>query len=62
MFGLAGAPDIYGSAPRQTFDLYIIDVAGERLVIDAFHDPGTSATDLVAQQAVLDSIQLDAGR
>jgi len=33
-------------------------VGGKRLVIDAFHYPGTSAADLAAQTAVIDSIQL----
>jgi hypothetical protein len=59
MFALAGVPDIYGFALGQVFDLYIVDVAGERVVIDAFHFAGTSASDLAAQQAVLDSIQID---
>lgn len=50
---------VYGWAAGQLFDVYIVDVAGERLVIDAFHYPETSATDLAAQQAVLDSIQIE---
>jgi len=49
---------VYGWAAGQLFDIYIVDVAGERLVIDAFHYPETSAEDLAAQQAVLDSIQI----
>ena len=59
MFALAGVPDIYGFSLGQVFDLYMVDVPGERVVIDAFHFPGTSASDLAAQQAVLDSIQID---
>jgi len=59
MFGTAGNPDVYGFALGQTFDLYIVDVGTERVVIDAFHYAGTSATDLAAQQAVIASIQLD---
>jgi hypothetical protein len=59
MFALAGVPDIYGFSLGQVFDLYMVDVAGERVVIDAFHFAGTSASDLAAQQAVLDSIQID---
>ena len=50
---------VYGWAAGQLFDIYIVDVAGERLVIDAFHYPETSAEDLAAQQAVLDSIQVE---
>jgi hypothetical protein len=59
MFAVAGAPDIWGFAPGQVFDLYMVDVPGERVVIDAYHYAGTSASDLAAQQAVLDSIQID---
>ena len=47
---------IWGWAPGQTFDWNIIDVGGQRLVIDAFHYPGTSAADLAAQQAVVNSV------
>jgi phosphoglycolate phosphatase-like HAD superfamily hydrolase len=59
MFALAGVPDVYGFSLGQVFDLYMVDVHGERVVIDAFHFAGTSASDLAAQQAVLDSIQID---
>lgn len=59
MFSSNGKPDTWGFAKDQVFDLYMLDVAGERVVIDAFHYPGTSASDLAAQQAVLDSIQID---
>jgi len=59
MFGTAGNPDVYGFGLGQAFDLYIVDVGTERVVIDAFHFPGTSASDLVALQAVVASIQLD---
>jgi hypothetical protein len=61
MFALAGSPDEFGFASGQIFDLYMVDVGSERVVIDAFHYPGTSATDLAAQQAVINSIQLDPG-
>lgn len=54
-----GSGQVYGWAAGQVFDVYIVDVAGERLVIDAFRYTETSATDLAAQQAVLDSIQID---
>jgi hypothetical protein len=59
MFGVAGNPDTWGFALGQVFDLYIVEVGTERVVIDAFHYPGTSASDLAAQQTVLQSIQLD---
>ena len=50
---------VYGWAAGQLFDVYVVDVAGGRLVIDAFHYPETSAADLAAQQAVMDSIQIE---
>ena len=50
--------DVYGWVAGQVFDIYVIDVVGKRLVIDAFHYPGTSAADLAAQQAIIDSVQL----
>jgi hypothetical protein len=37
---------------------HILDVDGDRLVIDAFHFPDTSEEELAAQRAVLESIQL----
>jgi len=49
---------VWGWHPDQIFDIYVVDVDGERLVIDAFHYPNTSEEDLAAQQAVIDSIQL----
>lgn len=48
---------IYGWLPGQTFDLYIVDVDGERLIIDSFHYPGASQADLAAQRAVVESVQ-----
>ena len=53
-----GTCGIWGWAPGQTFDWSIVDVGGRRLVIDAFHYPGTSAADLAAQQAVVDSVKV----
>jgi hypothetical protein len=51
--------DIWGWDPTQSFDVYIVDVAGERLVFDAFHFAETTQADLDAQQAVIDSIQIE---
>ena len=48
---------IWGFAPGQTFDWYIVDVDGERLIIDSFHYPGTSEEDLAAQRTVVESVQ-----
>ena len=53
-----GTCGIWGWSPGQTFDWSIVDVGGRRLVIDAFHYPGTSAADLAAQQAVVDSVKV----
>lgn len=50
---------IWGWAPGQTFDWHIVDVDGERLIIDSFHYPDTSEEDLEAQRAVVDSIEFD---
>jgi hypothetical protein len=58
LFGDASGGQIWGGAARQVHDLYVIDVEGERLVIDAFHFPGTSEEDIAAQRAVIDSVQL----
>ena len=48
---------IWGFAPAQTFDWYIVDVDGERLIIDAFHYPGTPDEDLAVQRTVVESVQ-----
>ena len=52
-----GNGGIYGWSPGQTFDWYIVDVDGERYIIDAYHYPGTSEEDLAAQRAVVESVQ-----
>lgn len=52
-----GNGQVWGWARGQTFDLYIVDVAGERLIFDAFHYPGTSQEDLASQRAVVESIR-----
>lgn len=50
---------IFGWAIGQSFDVYAVDVNGERLVLDALHFPGTSEADLEALQAVVDSIRIE---
>jgi hypothetical protein len=60
LFSDTDAGRIWGFAPGQVFDLYILDVAGERIVIDAFRHTDTSPSDLQAQQDVLDSIRITA--
>jgi hypothetical protein len=59
LFEHALGGQIWGLEAGQVFDIYIIDVAGERVVIDAFSYPGTSSSDLAAQRAVLDSIEFE---
>lgn len=42
----------------QIIDFYIIDVDGQRLVLELFSYPDTPAEDLAARQAVVDALQL----
>jgi hypothetical protein len=58
LFQDEGAGQIWGLEVGQMFDVYVVDVNGERLVLDAFHYPGTSAAHLAALEAVVDSIQI----
>ena len=58
LFKDEGAGQIWGLEPGQMFDVYVVDVDGERLVLDAFHYPGTPEADLAALQAVVDSIEI----
>src|SRR4029077_1352767 len=44
-----GGGQIWGWSAGQLFDIYVVDVGGKRLVVDAFHYPNTSAADLAAQ-------------
>lgn len=61
LFQDEGTGQIWGLAPGQMFDVYVVDVDGERLVLDVFHYPGTSEADLAALQAVVESIEIDGG-
>jgi hypothetical protein len=49
----------FHQAPGQIDRIYILDVGGQRLLIDANFIPGTTEAALAEQQAVFDSIQLD---
>jgi hypothetical protein len=60
LFQDEGAGQIWGLEAGQMFEVYVVDVNGERLVLDAFHYPGTSEADLADLQAVVDSIRIDA--
>jgi hypothetical protein len=59
LFGDDSGGQVWGFTPGQVFDMHLVDVGGEHIVIEAFHYPGTSATDLAAQQAVVDSIEIN---
>jgi hypothetical protein len=54
----ASGGQVWGWAAGQLFDIYVVDVGGKRLVIDAFHYPNTTAADVAAQTAVINTIQL----
>lgn len=56
LFQDEGSGQIWGLEVGQMFDVYVVDVDGERLVLDAFHYPGTPETDRTALDAVVDSI------
>lgn len=58
LFQDEGAGQIWGLAAGQMFDVYVVDVDGERLVLDAFHYPETSEADLAALEAVVDTIEI----
>lgn len=47
-----------GMHPGQLNVVYIVDVNGERLVIDTWHMPGTSAADLAELEAILASMRI----
>ena len=49
----------FHQGPGQVDQIYILDVAGQRLVIDTHFLPGTSEADLAERQAIVDSIQID---
>ena len=49
----------YHQGPGQVDQIYILDVAGQRLVIVTHFLPGTSEADLAERQAIVDSIQID---
>lgn len=48
----------FQQAPGQVDRVHILDVGGQRVVIDAHFVPGTSDAELAEQQAIMDTIQL----
>ena len=58
--GTTGPNDArYHQGPGQQDDVYILDVDGFRLVIDALSYPGSPAADLEKLQQLLDTIQIE---
>ena len=53
-----GRPTGFGS-PSQRSTLWILDVDGKRVMIEAVSFPGTSPEDLAAQQQLIDSIRIE---
>jgi hypothetical protein len=49
----------YHQGPGQQDDVYILDVDGLRLVLDALSYPGSSAEDIEKLQQMLDTIQIE---
>lgn len=50
---------IYAQGPNNRWDVWILDVQGERIVVLATYFPGTSAENRAEQQAIIDSIVID---
>jgi hypothetical protein len=48
----------YHQGPGQIDQVYILDVGGQRLVIDTFYMPETSDADRAERQGIVDSIQI----
>lgn len=50
---------IYAQGPDNHWDVWILDVEGDRIVVLATYFPGTSAGDRAEQQAIIDSIVIE---
>ena len=50
---------IYAQGPDNIWDVWILDVDGDRVVVLATYFPGTSADDRAEQQAIVDSIVIE---
>jgi hypothetical protein len=55
--GSAGGTDRYQQGPGQIDELWILDAAGHRVVVDAQYMPGASQEDIAELRAVVDSIR-----
>ena len=49
----------YGLGPGELHRLWVVDVSGSVIVVDAASYPGTSATDRAELQAMLDSVTIE---
>ena len=58
LFQDASLGDRWAFEPGQIIDFYIIDVEGERLVLELFSYPDTPAGDLAQRAAIVQSLQL----
>ena len=58
-FNPSGTTNRYQQAPGQVDRLWILDVEGRRLVIDATYLPGSTAEDRAVLQQVVDSIAFE---
>ena len=50
---------IYAQGPDNRWDVWILDVEGERIVVLGTYFPGTPAEDRAEQQAIIDSIVIE---
>lgn len=50
---------LYAQGPNNRWDVWILDVEGDRLIVIATHFPGTSAEDLAEQQGIIDSLVIE---
>lgn len=51
-------PGLYAQGPAQRWHLWILDVAGQRVVVQSTDYAGTSAQDRAELQAIVESIQI----
>jgi hypothetical protein len=54
----AGGGDYWAFERGQIIDFYILDVDGQRLVLQLFSYPDTPAEDISAREAVVNALQL----
>ena len=51
-------PGLYAQGPSQRWHLWILDVAGQRVVVQSTDYAGTSAQRRAELQAIVDSLQI----